>query len=88
MIEDLGFKIEVDYQTAAEKAPQLRSQSLRLLTYPTAYAPGSSLPAASLDGFLISLQGSTYQPITRIEKLAMEDYTKPVPTIGLSGPSG
>ena len=27
MIEDLGFKIEVDYQTAAEKGPQLRSQS-------------------------------------------------------------
>jgi hypothetical protein len=28
MIEDLGFKIEVDYQTAVEKGPQLRSQSL------------------------------------------------------------
>jgi biotin synthase len=27
MIEDLGFKIEVDYQQAPEKAPQLRSQS-------------------------------------------------------------
>lgn len=27
MIEDLGFKIEVDYQQAAEKGPQLRSQS-------------------------------------------------------------
>jgi hypothetical protein len=31
MIEDLGFKIEVDYQTAAEKVPQLRSQSLEPL---------------------------------------------------------
>ena len=31
MIEDLGFKIEVDYQQAAEKAPQLRSQSLESL---------------------------------------------------------
>ncbi len=31
MIEDLGFKIEVDYQTAAEKGPQLRSQSLEPL---------------------------------------------------------
>jgi len=29
-----------------------------------------SLPAASLEGFLISLQGSTHQPITEIEKLA------------------
>ena len=28
MIEDLGFKVEVDYQQAAEKVPQLRSQSL------------------------------------------------------------
>jgi hypothetical protein len=26
MIEDLGFKIEVDYQAAAEKSPKLRSQ--------------------------------------------------------------
>ncbi len=31
MIEDLGFKIVVDYQTAAEKGPQLRSQSLEPL---------------------------------------------------------
>jgi biotin synthase len=31
MIEDLGFKIEVDYQQAAEKGPQLRSQSLEPL---------------------------------------------------------
>ena len=31
MIEDLGFKIEVDYQTAAEKGPQLRSRSLESL---------------------------------------------------------
>jgi hypothetical protein len=31
MIEDLGFKIEVDYQTAAENGPQLRSQSLESL---------------------------------------------------------
>ncbi len=31
MIEDLGFKIEVDYQMAAEKGPELRSQSLESL---------------------------------------------------------
>ena len=31
MIEDLGFKVEVDYQQAAEKSPQLRSQSLESL---------------------------------------------------------
>ncbi|MEP6957274.1 MAG: biotin synthase BioB [Nitrospirota bacterium] len=31
MIEDLGFKIEVDYQPATEKGPQLRSQSLEPL---------------------------------------------------------
>jgi hypothetical protein len=31
MIEDLGFNIEVDYQTAAENTPQLRSQSLEPL---------------------------------------------------------
>jgi biotin synthase len=30
MIEDLGFKIEVDYQQAVEKGTQLRSQSLEL----------------------------------------------------------
>jgi hypothetical protein len=27
MIEDLGFKIEVDYQVAAEKGSRLRSES-------------------------------------------------------------
>jgi hypothetical protein len=32
MIEDLGFKIEVDYQQAAEKGSQLHSQSLEPLT--------------------------------------------------------
>jgi biotin synthase len=31
MIEDLGFKIEVEHQPAAEKGPQLRSQSLEPL---------------------------------------------------------
>ena len=31
MIEDLGFKIEVDYQTAAGQGPQLRPQSLESL---------------------------------------------------------
>ncbi|MGQ0810434.1 MAG: biotin synthase BioB [Nitrospiraceae bacterium] len=31
MISDLGFKIEVDYRQAAEKGPQLRSQSLEPL---------------------------------------------------------
>jgi hypothetical protein len=31
MIEDLGFKIEVDYQQTAENAPQLRSQLLKPL---------------------------------------------------------
>jgi biotin synthase len=31
MIEDLGFQIEVDYQTATEKSPRLRSQSLEPL---------------------------------------------------------
>ena len=34
MIEDLGFKIEVDYQTTAEKGPQLHSQSLEPLNVP------------------------------------------------------
>ena len=31
MIEDLGFKIEVEHQPTAEKGPQLRSQSLESL---------------------------------------------------------
>ena len=68
---DLGFIFnDKNAHGSLRKALQLRSQLLKLLTYSTAYAPGSSFPAASLEGFLISLYGNIYQPITEIEKLA------------------
>ena len=56
MIEDLGFKIEVDHQPAAEKPPSFVLSPSNRSTYTNKYASQSSLPAALLDAFLSSLQ--------------------------------